>query len=161
VRKRGAYQIRVAVRDSATGKVGSASQFLEIPDPKRDRVVLTSVVLQDGARLAGMPAYAGMVPATRQFHAGAQLEYVCMVEKSKKAATALDTQVRVIREGKDVYNGPAKLVGIAGGRFAITGELKLDQKMMPGNYYLAVTASIPGAHKNSMSAQWTDFEILP
>ena len=56
VRKRGAYQIHVAVRDPATGKVGSASQFLEIPELKRARVALTSIVLSGPPALRPTPA---------------------------------------------------------------------------------------------------------
>jgi len=53
LQKPGAYQIRVAVRDQATGKIGSANQFLEIPDIHKRRLALTSLVLQDGDRPAG------------------------------------------------------------------------------------------------------------
>ena len=81
LKTRGAYQIHLAVRDAETGKLGSASQFLVIPDLKKEQVALTSVVLQQADRPAGTPAYAGMTPITRQFHAGGQLEYFSMGEK--------------------------------------------------------------------------------
>ena len=35
VKKPGGYQVRLAVRDSVTGKLGSANQFLQVPDLKR------------------------------------------------------------------------------------------------------------------------------
>ena len=47
VKKPGAYQLRLAIRDTATDKVGSANQFIEIPDLKKDRLALSSVVLED------------------------------------------------------------------------------------------------------------------
>lgn len=163
IRKRGAYQIHVAVRDSESGKVGSASQFLVIPDPKKERVTLTSVVLQQGDRPPGTPAYAGMTPATRQFHAGGQVEYFCMVEKSKKPLPAgdLQAQIHILRDGRNVYSGPANLTPMDSGGLAITGDLKLGEKMTPGDYYLGVVAADRAARKNAVSAQWTDFEILP
>ena len=55
VPKRGAYQIRVAVRDQATAKVGSATQFIQIPELKKRGFALTSVVLHDGDRTPDKP----------------------------------------------------------------------------------------------------------
>src|SRR5205085_6321094 len=37
VKKPGAYQYRVALRDAQGGAVGSASQFIEVPDLKKNR----------------------------------------------------------------------------------------------------------------------------
>jgi VWFA-related protein len=45
VRKPGAYQLRIAVRDSASGRVGSASHYIEIPDVKKDKMTLSSLVI--------------------------------------------------------------------------------------------------------------------
>jgi VWFA-related protein len=161
VKKPGAYQIQVAVRDTVTGKVGSASQFLEIPELKKGRVALTSVLLQSAQRAAGTPAWTGMSPATRQFHPGGEIEYFCLLENAGKQVpdVDLDSQIRIVRDGKDVYTGPAKLVAIEGGGRAVTGGLKLSEKMTPGDYYLGVIVRDRTA-KNRVTAQWTDFEIL-
>ena len=161
VKKPGAYQIQVAVRDTATGRVGSASQFLEIPELKKGRVALTSVLLQSAERGAGEPAWTGMSPATRQFHPGGELEYFCLLENPGKKVPAdeLDSQIRIVRDGKDIYTGPAKLVPLDGGGLAVTGGLKLSDKMTPGDYYLGVIIQDRTA-KNRVTAQWTDFEIL-
>jgi len=42
-----AYQVRVAVRDQTTAKIGSATQFLQIPDLKKRGFALASVILLD------------------------------------------------------------------------------------------------------------------
>lgn len=162
VKKRGAYQIQVAVRDVATGKVGSASQFLEIPELKKGRVALTSILLQSADRPPGTPAWTGMSPATRQFQPGGTIEYFCMVENAGKRAGApnLDSQIHIVRDGKEVYKGPAKLFSIDGGGLAFTGKLKLSATMTPGDYYLGIVAAAPNSPK-SASVQWTDFEITP
>jgi VWFA-related protein len=161
VKKPGAYQIQVAVRDTATGKVGSASQFLEIPELKKGRVALTSVLLQSAQRTAGTPAWTGMSPATRQFHPGGEIEYFCLLENpgKKVAAEELDSKIRIVRDGKDMYTGPAKLVAIDGGGWAVTGGLKLSEKMTTGDYFLGVIVRDRTA-KNRVTAQWTDFEII-
>ncbi len=152
VRKPGAYQIQVAVRDTVTGKTGSASQFLEIPELKKGRIALTSVLLQSGDRLS---------PATRQFAAGSEVKYFCLVENpgNKVPAGNLDSQIRVVRDGKEIYSGPVKMTTTEDGELAVTGGLKLSEKMTPGDYYLGVVVADRTA-KNRVTAQWTDFEIV-
>lgn len=45
LKKGGAYQLRVAVRDAASEQVGSASQFIEAPDLKKDRLALSGLIV--------------------------------------------------------------------------------------------------------------------
>jgi VWFA-related protein len=45
ISKPGAYLLRIAVRDAASGRVGSASQFIEVPDVNKDRLTLSSLVI--------------------------------------------------------------------------------------------------------------------
>jgi len=45
IKKGGAYQLRVAVRDAASEQVGSASQFIEAPDLKKDRLALSGLIV--------------------------------------------------------------------------------------------------------------------
>ena len=49
VKKPGAYQLRIAVRDSASGRVGSASHYIEVPDVKKDKLTLSSLVITGNA----------------------------------------------------------------------------------------------------------------
>jgi hypothetical protein len=153
VKKRGAYQIRVAVRDPGTGLIGSASQFIEIPDPKKLRVALTSIVLQDGE------APSVNASATRQMKRGGELEYFCEIQKG--AADNLASKVRILRDGVEVYSGPAKSMRLDGGKVALTGRLKLNGAMSPGDYYLELVASNPADPKRATATQWTDFEVTP
>jgi VWFA-related protein len=46
VKKAGAYQLRVAVRDAATESLGSASQFIEVPDLRKKRLALSGILLE-------------------------------------------------------------------------------------------------------------------
>src|ERR1039457_98153 len=45
--KPGGYQVRAAVRDTASEKVGSAGQFLEGPDIRKPRLVLSGILLDE------------------------------------------------------------------------------------------------------------------
>jgi VWFA-related protein len=46
LKKAGAYQLRISLRDSSTERVGSASQFVEVPDLKKNRLALSGIVLR-------------------------------------------------------------------------------------------------------------------
>ncbi|HEX8139939.1 MAG TPA: VWA domain-containing protein [Pyrinomonadaceae bacterium] len=45
VKKPGAYQLRAALRDAASERVGSASQFIEVPKVDKDRLMLSGIVM--------------------------------------------------------------------------------------------------------------------
>ena len=73
IKKPGAYQLRISLRDSSTERIGSASQFVEVPDLKKNRLALSGIVLRGespgekssaaaGANLSASPA--GNQPAT-------------------------------------------------------------------------------------------------
>ena len=49
VKKAGAYQLRIAVRDDATARTGSVSQFIEVPDINKKRLMLSGLVVSGTA----------------------------------------------------------------------------------------------------------------
>lgn len=160
VPKRGAYQIRVAVRDGTSSQVGSASQFVEIPDLKKARFALASIVLQDAGAKAG--EFLSVAPARRRFRQGGELEYMCAVEKGgdKRATTDLTTQVQIIRDGKEVYAANGRMVDVPNRGQAVFGALRLTAQLAPGEYYLHVVATDPRGGKNAAADQWVDFEVV-
>ena len=163
VPKRGAYQIRVAVRDEATGKIGSATQFLEIPDVKKARLALASVILRDGERSPWASDALDITPALRQFRRGGLVEFLCTVENGgkKRPKVDLETRVRILRQGKVIYSAPAKLVEMKDGSPAVFGVLRLADKLTPGDYDLQVIATEQKGGKAIAAGQWTDFTVLP
>ena len=49
VKRPGFYQLRVAVRDAASERIGSATQFVEAPDLSTGRLTLSGIALMSGA----------------------------------------------------------------------------------------------------------------
>lgn len=45
IKKAGAYQLRVALRDHGSEHVGSASQFIDVPDIKKNRLVISGILV--------------------------------------------------------------------------------------------------------------------
>jgi VWFA-related protein len=165
--KRGGYQIRAAVRDRASARVGSASQFVEVPDLNKAPFVLASIILDDGIvsggkpGFLGVPAAFGITPARRQFRPGGELEYFCAVQKGRDPQSRKDlaTRIRIVHEGQEVYSAAAQVVDVAGSGPAVFGVLRLTNAMPPGEYYLQVVAMSRGGGKNAVEYQWTDFKV--
>jgi VWFA-related protein len=53
LRKAGAYQLRFAVRDAASARVGSASQYVEVPNLKKGRLALSGLYMNGASSAPG------------------------------------------------------------------------------------------------------------
>lgn len=161
VPKRGAFQIRVAVEDQATAKTGSATQFLQIPDFKRAGFALTSIVLNDGRQARDKSAIPDMAAAVRKFERGGALQFLCGVRKGRGKHADIETRVRLLRDGKEVYLAAVPLMELKDVGPAVAGGLKLSANMPPGEYDLQVIATEGTGGKAKAVGQWTDFTLLP
>ena len=143
----GLYQVKAAVRDSRGGQVGSAVQWIEIPDLSKKLLSLSSLHL--GGRQVGGGAD-GSAPqiqfsVDRRFQRSTKVDFLGFVYNSARAGGAgavdLSVTVKVLRDNKAVVSSPArKLAPEAGGDFAripVTGALSLGQ-LPPGRYELEV-----------------------
>ncbi len=184
IKKAGAYQLRTAVRDHISGKLGSANQFIEIPDLKKAKMSLGGIIVRgyDKQSDAGQSARQvadtaeGKVeesnpqasPAVRRFERGMALDYAYVIYNSKTRKETgrplLDTRVRMFKDGKEVFasrpneydgSGQTNLKQIVAG-----GRLLLGKDLEPGEYALQVVV-IDKADKDPRPVtQWIDFEIV-
>jgi hypothetical protein len=175
----GAYQVRVAVRNVGADDefsfgpktlvrregtepvktlLGSATQFLVIPDLRRGGLAISGVTLWSGdapatpmGDVAYRPADSGD-PAVRRFQAGEEMRYSFRVFGG--SAEALDVRLRVLRDGQEVAAAPLTLAagGEARGVFPLAG-------LAPGDYLLGVAASIGPGKKAVKAEQWVDFAV--
>lgn len=182
IKKPGAYQLRVALRDHATEKLGSASQFIEVPDLKKNRLTLSGIILENVAfevwnRRLNDPATnnnnGGTNPigdtAQRQFKVGSVLNYGGEIFNPRLAAgkiVNLSYRPRVFRDGKLIFEGePQSAVeSVKEGkkRIEYTGSISLGTEMQPGDYVLQLVAvdEVPNK-KRRIATQFVQFEIVP
>lgn len=177
VKKAGAYQLRVALRDHKSDKLGSANQFVEIPNLKKNRVVLSGIVLENielaewENRNAGKPpteAASGALMDTslRQFRRGTVLNYGFFVYNAKTGQQGHDLtyQTRIYRDGRPVFEGSKHPMGAKAGEngaLNFSASLALLNKMTPGDYVLqiVVTDNLAKA-KHNTTVQFVQFEIV-
>jgi VWFA-related protein len=190
VKKPGAYQLRVAVRDAATERLGSASQFIEVPDLKKKRLALSGIVLE-GAPPA-VPANAAPNPAqqpspggagegqasnpdpltnaaVRRFQQGTSADYFFNIYNARlergSARPQLRTQMRLFREGQLVFTGQVQNFDPGqqtGAKYFTSGSrIRLGSELPPGEYVLQmIVTDALVKGKNSTATQWIDFEII-
>lgn len=177
IEKPGAYQLRMAVRDTNSGKIGSASQFIEVPDLKKEHLALSGIVVQN-LTLAQLKALSANGEdhssaktledtATRVFKRGTVLIYNYAIYNAKNAGQGvqLNTYARLFREGSLVYESAPSPVNTTGqidlGHIEDRGVLALGSELAPGDYVLQIVTVDPLAkEKDQLAAQSIDFEVI-
>jgi hypothetical protein len=185
VKKGGAYQLRVVLRDTDSDRMGSASQFVEIPDLTKNRIALSGIAVnglsqteyaRNGTAESAAAAQGGGVdtedpqagPAVRRLHQGSVMQYGYVIfnaQLDKTGTPQLKTQMRLVRDGKIVFagsevpfdpSGQTDLKRLIGG-----GAIQLGSELPPGEYVLQIIVkdSLAG-DKRKMATQWIDFEIV-
>ena len=171
VKKPGPYDVRVAVRDKATAKIGTATQFVQVPALQRGRMALSSIMLQPKASGTkpdqGAPDLRGGT-ALRIFHPGDTVTYGYQVLNPKLAADLkrpkVVAQVRLYRDGKEFFVGkPAPVeAGSDVQRLNAGGDIKIGTEMPLGEYMLETSVTDLLAGKNpSAVTQLVDFRVVP
>jgi len=185
VKKSGAYQLRTALRDHGSGRVGSATQFIDVPDFKKDRLMTSGLLLKGmpfdryTKNLATTTFASGGDPtqesdplattAVRQFRTGTALVYGFAIYNPKiDKATGkpqLKTQVRLFRNGELIFSGneipfdPATQTDLR--RLGAGGAILLGTVMKPGEYvFQIVVTDLLVKDKRRTATQWMDFEIV-
>jgi VWFA-related protein len=155
----GGYQARAGVMDRASGRLASASQFVEVPEFVKGRLVLSGIAMSGGG--SEDVADPRTTPVVRRFLPGTMVAYAFFAYNS---GGRLEVQPTVYRDTVPVYQ-PAALPFDGGGqrdpnRLAVVGRLHLDPELEPGLYTLemAVTEA-SGRGKGRGARQWIDFEI--
>ena len=184
VKKPGAYQMRVAIMDRASKEVGSANQFVEVPNLKKNGILLSGILLENLT-----------MNAWRQFaEAGSQVNV--LLPQDEKPDPLQDTSVRkfkrgtVLRFGSEIYN--AKLPSIQQGRIFLqprvfhdrqlvfegkeqplniegqssespvySDAVQLGANLLPGDYVLQIVVTDGLAkEKRRIATQYVQFEVI-
>ena len=176
VKNPGAYQLRLAVRDINSAKVGSASQFIEVPNLTKNQLALSGLLLQkytsaewetrnQNTDAAKMALNIQSSTANRKFSNGDVIQFRYVVYNAKSSSNSLKAQARLVRDGEVVFNGKVVPLNTKGAadqmRLESNGAVALGKDMIPGDYILQlVVFDDSGKEKNKITSQSIDFEIV-
>ena len=168
----GSYQFRVAVRDSASSHIGTAGQFIDVPDLRNERLALSSIALwssvnslgtgnADSRPAAVLPALANGAarktatgdtaasPAVRRFRQGSSLVFGYAAYNGRLDKTTnrprLTAQARIFRDGKPVYVGDPMPIDA-------TGQSDMAHLTVGGHLQLGADLS-PGEYVLQLTAE--------
>jgi VWFA-related protein len=182
VKKPGAYQMRVVMRDATSEMIGSASQFIDVPDINKGRLALSGIVLRAEVPQAKTPAGPDHpegeqptdidpqgTPAVRIFKPGTAIAYgyqILNAQADSAKQPELEVQTRLFRDGNQVYAGKPTPLPVSGQedpkRLIGGGRMQLGGKITPGDYVLQVIVTDKLAkEKFRVATQSMDFEIKP
>lgn len=133
IEKAGGYQLRVAVRDGRAGRVGSANQFIDVPDIGMNRLTLSGLVIsgfdpsktnkatdpgtvdqmgqhsRSGKEGAVHEIEPAISPAVRMLRRGIYLDYGFLIYNAqldaKTGKPQLESQLILLKDGKPVFVG--------------------------------------------------------
>ncbi len=169
VAKPGGYQVRLVVRDTATGKIGSSNQYLEVPDLKKKRLALSGIVLQGESGSQEDKASSRVVRdmASMKFKRGevVRLAYQVMNAKASAQTSAdLTLTMRLYSEGQLVAEfAPEPVQGVNESPDVISaaGGIKLGTALAAGDYLLHLIVTDNQAKgKKAISTQSVAFEVV-
>jgi VWFA-related protein len=169
LKKPGPYQLRIALRDVASDRIGSASRFIDAPDVKKGRLTLSGLLIEGVAPVATADGADTRDPrstvALRMFRQGTDASYLCSVYNARRGPGGLpqlETSVRLYRDGVEVLRstqrGTLPVPDTTGP--LVGGVLHLGANMPPGSYVLELTVSDTLAKKAAQATQTIDFEVI-
>ncbi|HEX8890080.1 MAG TPA: VWA domain-containing protein [Pyrinomonadaceae bacterium] len=150
--KPGLYQVRVAVRERASGRTGSAMTWIEVPDSGQARFQMSSLFLGERSEAAGggdpspnsSGAQAVTVDVDHHFARTSVLRFQTYVYNAARGADGADVWVQA-----QVFRNRQQVMSIAPGKAPTTSdssrlpywsEISLNQ-LPPGQYTLQVSAT--------------------
>jgi hypothetical protein len=166
----GLFHVRVGARDPASGKVGTAYQWIEVPKLSEHKLVMSSIIV--GQRLAeqadGLNSVQGAVAganfrADGRFQRNSVLRFVVQIYNAAIATDLkpdIGVQIQILRDGEPVVITPSKRISTEGmedfQRLPYGGDLSLEG-LSPGRYMLRL--SIVDRFAKKSASQEVRFEI--
>lgn len=183
VKQPGAFQFRVAVFDSGSTRIGTAGEFVDVPDLRSGRLALSGIIIRDASNLVaentgvamrrsatnaeGESIKGGL--AVRRYKQGTNLVFAYAVYNAGLDGGThppqLTTQTRVFRNGQPVFTGEVAPIDHTGQpdlqRIASAATLQLGAQLPPGEYVLQIIVTdSSGKEKPRVVTRWVDFEVV-
>ncbi len=166
----GLYQVRVGVRDKTSGKLGSAQDWIEIPDLSRTPLAVSSLIVSERpTKLTPVMGTSDATPVDQtnfsvdhRFQRNSFLRFLLFLYSAPRLETKPDiaVQVQIFRDNQPVITTSLRKVPSEGipdlTRLAYAAEISLEH-LPAGRYLLQVTA-IDRLAKTT-AAQRTRFQI--
>ena len=186
VKKPGSYYVRIAVHDTKADKVGSAYQFVEIPDLDRKGIALSNIFMitsaddiewmssdvtkeiNEGAFSLVFQAEEAPSPALRTYAPGDRLQTLTLLynaDANTVARSEMETESVLYRDGKEFWRGESEAIdpesaGSPDG-IMVLKRFTMGSALTPGDYVLQLLATDRknSRKKEGVAAQTISFTV--
>jgi VWFA-related protein len=158
----GYYQLRVVVRESGSGRLGTVSRYVEVPDISKGRLALSSIFLH--AVDFGGSSQPVPLTAVRQLSRKQDLRYTAVVYNAKLEAgkPRLLMQTILSRDDRIIYRSPEQPATTRGSdpsQLALVEQVGLG-KLSSGHYLLTLIVTDALSDKKEPLTRSIDFTIV-
>jgi hypothetical protein len=161
----GAFQVRVAVRDSASQRIGAAGQFVQAPNVGAGALALSGIVLYE-EKVHPEDDEVRRALVLRRFHPGTSLLFGYTIYNpgidKKERVPRLTTQTIVLRDSVKVYSSdrlPVAATDYTDLKRINTGaRLQLGPALTPGEYVVQIV--VEDSVTKRIATQVTQFEVV-
>lgn len=160
----GQYQLRAVVRDSDSGRLGSMSQFLEVPDLSKKHLTVSSLFLYAVDPALGNKAKPEPLTGLRQLSRKQDLRYAALIYNPKvtDGKTQLQSHIIISRGSKILFQEPDRPVtdAVQNGQLPKIGQFGLGKAQL-GRLLLTLVVTDPQADKQYRTVVRTiDFTLV-
>jgi len=167
--KPGLYKVRIAARDGRGGRIGSATQWIQLPDLASKKLTLSSLLVgieNIGAEAANAPGASApqvQFSVDHNFSRNARLRFIAFIYNALRSGSDplpnLDIQAQIMRADQVVMLVPLRKVAAGKqdpARIAYGDEIPLNS-ILPGRYTLQIKVTDHNAKSDTV--QETDITI--
>ncbi len=160
IRGSGAYQVRVSVRDGTSGRIGSASQFLEVPDISSGQLAVTGIAMS----IKDHPEMA--LPPLHIFHAHETFTYayqILSLRTDENKRSEVEGESRILHGSETLFAGKPAPMEFSPSedpkRRSASAEVRLGD-IEPGAYVLElkITDKLSNAPRTTTQYAWFEVE---
>lgn len=159
----GLIQVRIAARDSKSGRIGTAVQWVELPNLSQNKFSVSSLFLSEGVASSQGTVPKWIIKPDRRFARTGKLKFQVFVYNADQSAGApvVHLQLELRREGQVMVQtppGPIDMKGVADlGRIPVVGDFPLAD-FPPGRYEMKLIFT--DQKTKSSASRETEFTIL-
>lgn len=162
MKQTGTFQLRVALRDPASQRIGASGQFIHVPNLSNGELALSGIMLQ----AEGLEDDGNINVVLRRFRQATSLMFGYSIYNAPLNKTTrqpkLTTRTLVFRDGVKVYSSDPAAVETNGQidlqRISAGARLQLGPALTPGEYALQIVVEDQISKRTAM--QWTQFEVV-
>ncbi len=159
----GSYQVRASVRDANSTAIGSAGEYVPIPNLKQQHLALTTLRLDESDARAD-EQFRDPASVLRQFRHGTKLSLIFLIETDQpdKLPENFDASIELFSGDQSVLKSPVTVTPVPHQSLLFArAELTLAGELKTGQYYLVACVTQHSGKRVLKATGWTDFQVVP